>query len=54
MNRSYRDYCRPANPVERSSDTAQPGHFVLARVDRPALRVEGEVASSVVRMKGRG
>jgi len=50
--RTYRDYCRPASPIERSSRDAQPGDIILHRVDRPAERVPGE--QRVVQMRGRG
>ena len=50
--RTYRDYCRPAHQVERSSRDAEPGHLILHRVDRPAERVP--VARKVVQMRGRG
>jgi len=48
--RTYRDYCRPAHQVQRT--TKRPSDIILHRVDQAAERVPGE--QRVVQMRGRG
>lgn len=50
MTRTYRDFCRPAHQVQRTSKSA--GDIVLHRVDQPVERVPG--ARKVVQIRGRG
>lgn len=37
--RSYKDYCRPACPIERTAHLAKPGDVILGNAAMPAERV---------------
>lgn len=49
--RSYRDFCRPAHPVERTIHLAKPGDVILGNACLPAERVPGQ--PNVVAMRRR-